>query len=365
MSDLYIADQAALADFCADLRGASWLALDTEFIREQTFYPQLCLIQVAIPGQVACIDPLALPSLAPLLDILYDPAVTKVLHAAHQDLEIFYHLRGAVPAPVFDTQLAALVLGCGNQIGYSTLVQRLLGVELNKAHTRADWRRRPLAPEWLAYARDDVRYLPELYRRQRAALAERGWLEALAEDLQAICHPNRYRLQPSEAWRRVREHHRLSGAQRAVLRALAAWREEQADTHDRPRRWILDDAALIELARRMPKTPEELRYIRGLPPTTLQRQGEALLERIAAGRAEPPEHWPARPRWPHLAPEQAGRVNELLTLIAGRANQYGIPPQTLADRHDVEQWLAGEDSPLRHGWRAAVVGELSERPAAG
>ena len=160
MNDLlYIVDQPALNDFCADLRGVSWLALDTEFIREQTYYPQLCLIQIASADRVACIDPLALPSLDPLLDLLYDPAITKVLHAAQQDLEIFYHLRGAVPTPVFDTQLAALVLGHGSQIGYAALVQQLLGVELDKTHTRANWRHRPLAPEWLAYAAADVGYL--------------------------------------------------------------------------------------------------------------------------------------------------------------------------------------------------------------
>ncbi len=300
MSDLlYIVDQAALTDFCTRLRGAVWLALDTEFIRERTYYPQLCLIQVASADEIACIDPLALPSLDPLLDLLYDPAVTKVLHAAHQDLELFFHLRGAAPAPVFDTQLAASALGSGNQIGYAALVRQLIGVELDKTHTRADWRRRPLAPEWLAYAADDVRYLPELYQRQRAALEARGWPDALAEDFRAICHPDRYRLQPDDAWRRIWEHNRLGGPQRAVLRALAAWREEQASAHDRPRRWILSDATLLELARRMPGDAEQLQRIRGLPAVTVQRHGADLLERIAAARAEPPEQWPprsARPR---------------------------------------------------------------------
>ncbi|MCK7501230.1 MAG: HRDC domain-containing protein [Comamonadaceae bacterium] len=313
---------------------------------------------------MACIDPLALPSLDPLLDILYDPAITKVLHAAHQDLEIFFHLRGAVPAPVFDTQLAAMVLGCGNQTGYAALVQQILGVELDKAHTRADWRRRPLALEWLAYAADDVRYLRELYPRQLAALQERGWLEPLAEDFQMLTDPDRYRPQPQEAWRRVREHNRLGGVQRTVLRALAAWREERASTHDRPRRWILDDAALLELARRMPKDAEQLQRIRGLPAATRQRYGEALLARIAAARAEPPEQWPIRPRRLRPAREQSARVDDLLDLIATRANEHGIPPQGIADRRDVENLLVDEDSPLRHGWRAAVVGrELQARLA--
>lgn len=358
MSDLlYIVDQPALNDFCAGLRGVSWLALDTEFIREQTYYPQLCLIQIASADRVACIDPLALPSLDPLLDLLYDPAITKVLHAAQQDLEIFYHLRGAVPTPVFDTQLAALVLGYGSQIGYAALVQQLLGVELDKTHTRANWRHRPLAPEWLAYAAADVRYLRELYPRQQAALAARGWLDALAEDFAALAVPDRYRLQPWEAWRRIREHNRLRGVQRAVLRTLAAWREERASTHDRPRRWILDDAALLELARRMPKTPDELSRIRGLPATTVQRQGETLLARIATARAEPPEQWPVRTARSHVSPEQAAKVDEMLRLIAARADHNRIPSQCLADRWDVEKLLLGEDSLLLHGWRAAVVGQ--------
>jgi len=367
MSDfLYIVDQPTLTNFCTSLRGVGWLALDTEFIREQTFYPQLCLIQIATPDRIACIDPLALPSLDPLLDLLYDPATTKVLHAAHQDLELFYHPRGAAPAPVFDTQLAALALGQGHQLSYAALVQQLLGVELDKAHTRADWRRRPLAPEWLAYAADDVRYLRELYPRQLAALQERGWLEALAEDFQAMCHPDRYRLQPSEAWRRVREHHRLGGAQRAVLRALAAWREERASAHDRPRRWILGDAVLLELARRMPGDMEQLQRIRGLPAATPQRHGAVLLERITAARAEPPEQWPNRSLRPRLTPDQMARVDEWLALIAVRAREYGIPPQACADRRDVENLLAGIESPLRQGWRAALIGrELQARLADG
>ncbi|HRX70608.1 MAG: ribonuclease D [Candidatus Competibacteraceae bacterium] len=358
MSDLlYIVDQPALIEFCAGLNGASWLALDTEFIREQTFYPQLCLIQIASADYLACIDPIALPSLEPLLTVLCNPAITKILHAAYQDLEIFHHLHGEVPAPVFDTQLAALVLGYGNQVGYANLVEQMLGVTLDKEHTRADWRRRPLPPEWLAYAIDDVRYLPELYRRQQAMLAERGWQMALNEDFMALTDPARYRSDPREAWRRVRDHQRLRGVQRAVLRALAAWREEQANRHDRPRRWILSDAILLNLAQRMPGNLEDLARIPGLPSSTLRQHGAAFLEYIAAARAEPPEQWPApQPRRLRLTAKQAARVDDLLQWIADRASECSIPPQALANRRDVEQWLTGLDSPLRHGWRAAVLG---------
>ena len=363
---LYIVDQSALTDFCARLRGTPWLALDTEFIREQTYYPQLCLIQVAGADQVACIDPLALPSLDPLLELLYDPTIVKILHAAQQDLEIFYHLYGKVPAPIFDTQLAALVLGLGHQIGYAALVQELLGVELAKNHTRANWLHRPLAPEWLAYAADDVHYLGELYQRQRTVLMARGWLDALAQDFAKLATAERYRPQPYDAWRRVREHNRLRGVQRAVLRALAAWREERAISHDRPRRWILDDMVLLELARRMPKTLLQLSHIRGLPTAIVQRQGEALLAQIAAARTEPPEQWPTRISRPHLSSEQTMVVDKRLMLIADHADHYHIPAQNIADRWDVEKLLLDEDSPLRHGWRAAMLGpELLAQLASG
>ncbi|HRY18029.1 MAG TPA: ribonuclease D [Candidatus Competibacteraceae bacterium] len=359
----YIVDQPALVEFCAGLSNTPWLALDTEFIREQTFYPQLCLIQIASANGLACIDPLALPSLEPLLDVLYNPAVIKILHAAYQDLEIFYHLRGAVPVPVFDTQLAALVLGYGNQVGYASLVQQMLNVELHKEHTRADWRYRPLAPEWLAYAIDDVRYLPELYQRQQATLAERGWLAALSEDFAALTNPDRYQPHPQEAWRRVRGHQRLRGVQQAVLRALAAWREEQASRHDRPRRWILSDAVLLNMAQRMPNNIEDLARIHGLPSTTLRRHGEALLKQIMAARTEPAGQWPTvQPHRLRLTAKQAARVDELLNRITARANQYGIPPQALATQRDVEQWLTRQDSPFSHGWRAAVLGPDWEQP---
>ena len=287
---LYIIDQPALVEFCSGLRGAAWLALDTEFIREQTYYPQLCLIQIASTDQIACIDPLALPSLEPLLAILYDLTVTKVLHAAYQDLEVFYNLCGAVPTPIFDTQLAAAALGYGNQVGYASLAQQMLDVELAKIHTRVNWRQRPLAPEWLAYAADDVRHLRDIYQQQLTMLTARGELEGLAESFAALADPARYQPQPQEAWRRIRDHQRLRGGpQQAALQALAAWREEQAIRDDRPRRWILHDGPLLDMARYLPTDLESLAQIHRLPPATLRRHGRTLLTLIAAARAETPE----------------------------------------------------------------------------
>lgn len=291
----YIDTPEALAALGAALAGSPWIALDTEFVRERTYYPQLALIQVADHRRVTCIDPLALESLEPLLAVLYDPEVTKVLHSARQDLEIFFHLRQAPPCPVFDTQRAAALLGQGEHIGYADLVKQLLGVELDKSQTRTDWHRRPLDPAQLAYAADDVRYLREVYQHQRAALEAAGLLERLAADCASLCDPRHYCLRPEDAWRRVKGHRQLRGVQLAVLRALAAWREEQAVATDRPRRWIVGDDVLLTLARRLPEDRPRLRAVPGLAAATLKRYGDTLLELIAAARREPAEDWPRLP----------------------------------------------------------------------
>ncbi len=357
MTALYIAQPQALTDFCARLRSSSWIALDTEFIREKTYYPQLCLIQVATDELLACIDPLALTDLGPLLEVLYDPAITKVLHAVHQDLEIFFYLRGAVPSPVFDTQLAATLLGQGEQVSYAALVKALLDVELDKSQTRTDWSRRPLDTAQLDYAADDVRYLCEVYRQQYAELTSRQRLDWLAEDFKALCDPGHYALQPEQLWRRVKGHQQLRGVQLAVLRALSSWREEQAMTANRPRRWIVGDEVLLELARQLPKDLERLQRIRGLEPNLLRRHGRTLLNLIARACTEPAEQWPHLPSLRRLRQTQEALVDTLSAVVRLRGDQQGVSPQTLASRHDLERLLTGDtEVPLLHGWRAVLVG---------
>ncbi len=357
MNVLYIDRPAALAECCARLRNATWLALDTEFIREKTYYPQLCLIQVATEEEIACIDPLALPELDPLLDLLYDPAITKVFHAAYQDLEIFFHLRGAVPAPVFDTQLAATVLGYGEQIGYAALVKAVLGVELDKSQTRTDWSRRPLDGAQLAYAADDVRYLCQVYRRQHAELGRLQRLDWLTEDFCALSDPRQYAMPAEDLWQRIRGHQQLRGVQLAVLRALSGWREERAIAADRPRRWIAGDEVLLELARHQPKNLEGMQRIRGLESGLLRRHGQTLLNLIARTLNEPAELWPRLPASRRLSQTQEALVDAMLAVVRLRGAQQGVSPQTLAGRQELERLLGGEeDVPLLHGWRAAVAG---------
>ncbi|MDE2089680.1 MAG: ribonuclease D, partial [Gammaproteobacteria bacterium] len=292
--DLYIDTPQRLAALCRRLEGRPWLALDTEFLRDKSYRPRLCLLQVAVEDAIACVDPLALDDLTPLLDLLYDPSIVKVLHSAYQDLEIFYYLRGAPPRPVFDTQIAALLAGHGDQIGYASLVQALLGVKLDKAHTRTDWSRRPLHPEQLQYAADDVRYLGPLYLRLRDELEHRGRLAWLQEDFTALTDPATYANPPETAWRRIRGAERLTDAQFAVLAALAAWREQTAQRNDRPRQWILSDDCLLELARHRPASLEKLAGIRDLKPGALDKYGADLLELIRAARHAPAAARPER-----------------------------------------------------------------------
>lgn len=358
MTALYIDTPAQLAELCEQLRQHDWLTLDTEFLREKTYRPRLCLLQVANPDVIACIDPLAVEDLSPLFDILYDPTVTKVLHAAHQDLEIFFDLRGTVPTPVFDTQIAATLLGHGEQIGYGNLVKAELGISLEKAHARADWCHRPLDAAQLDYAADDVRHLREVYLRQKAHLTELGREQWLQADFDDLVDPARYRNPPDEAWQRVKGSNRLKGAQLAVLQALAAWREEQAQQSNRPRRWILKDEILLDMAKLTPSSLDKLRRIRGLEDTTVNRHGEALLKLVSEAKKRPKDQWPSPKTGPRLPPEQEPIVDMLMALLRELCQRQHISPSAVAGRRDLELLLLGkQDIPLKHGWRAAIAGE--------
>ncbi|MDX9741694.1 MAG: ribonuclease D [Gammaproteobacteria bacterium] len=355
----YIDTPEGLDDLCSALKGQPWIALDTEFMREDTYYPRLCLLQLAAPGTIACVDPLALTQaqLDPLLDILYESSVTKIFHACHQDMEIFHLLRNELPSPVFDTQIAAPLLGYPVQASYARLVEEVLGTKLEKAHTRTDWSRRPLSSEQLDYAADDVRFLGPLYLDLRRRLEERGMLAWLEEDFTATTGPTRYRSDPQSAWLRVRGTQRMSGQQLAVLRELAAWRESAAQRANRPRGWLLRDDALIEIASRMPAGIEELQEIRGLSRQMLNRHGEALLTAIAAGRKASPAPTP-RGRPAPLDEAEERLYTGMSQATARRAAELGIDAATLASRGDLVDLIRGnEPCRLLSGWKRAAIGE--------
>lgn len=357
MTALYIDTPEQLAALCEQLRRHDWLTLDTEFLREKTYRSRLCLLQVANPDVIACVDPLAV-DLSPLLDVLYDPSITKVLHAAHQDLEIFHDIRGAVPTPIFDTQIAATLLGQGEQIGYGNLVKAVLDIDLDKAHARADWCQRPLDAAQLDYAADDVRHLREVYLKQKQQLEEMGRSEWLQSDFDEMSDPARYSNPPQDAWQRLKGSNRLKGVQLAVLQALAGWREEQAQQSDRPRRWIVKDEVLLDMAKLMPPSIDKLRRIRGLEDGTVQRHGETLLKLIAAARSLPKEEWPAAKSGKRLSPQKEPLVDLMMALLRERCQQQNISPGAVGGRRELELLLLGErDIPLLHGWRAAIAGQ--------
>lgn len=235
----FVDTQAALSEFLPRWKAAPFLALDTEFIREQTYFPQLCLIQVGDGQDAVCVDPLAGLDLQPLLAVLNAPGSERVFHAAGQDLEIFVRLAGRSPEPLFDTQVAAGLLGYGEQVGYAGLIDKLIGVKLDKSLSRTDWARRPLTAPEIAYAADDVRHLADVYPRLLRELEERGRLAWLREDCAAMADPARYRISPETEWKRLKGLVRMDAKAQHVAAKLAAWREVLAEQRDRPRRWIL------------------------------------------------------------------------------------------------------------------------------
>ncbi len=361
MSDSKAADFIDSADqlkrFCTGIADAAWLAIDTEFIREKTYYPQWCLLQVAAPdGQIACIDTLAITDLSPIMDLLFDPAITVILHAASQDMELFYHHSGQLPAPLFDTQIAASLAGHGDQVGYGNLVQAVLGITLDKGHARCDWSRRPLATEELSYAADDVRHLGALYNQLCSDLEQRDRLHWLDAEFASYTDPARYAPNPAQAWRRLRGLARLKPRQQQLAAQLALWRENEAMRANRPRKWILGDETLLDIARRAPSNLADLGKLRDFSSARVDRHGETILNllRKAGELSDEPLITRKRPLTPELEPA----VDLLMAVLRNQALQNELSVAALGKRADLEAMLAGQrDLPLLSGWRRAAAGE--------
>jgi ribonuclease D len=345
----------ALADVCARLAAAPRIGLDTEFLRERTYHARLCLVQLAAPAEAVCVDPLALGELAPLAALLADPGTVKVMHASRQDLEVLFPLAG-LTRPVFDTQLAAALAGFPAQVGYAELARRLLQRELPKSHTRTDWSRRPLSPEQIEYALDDVRYLLPIAAELEEQLARLGRLAWLAEELADLGDTRGFVTAPEEAWLRVRGLRGLDPGRERLARALGAWRERRALEHDRPRGWILEDGALREIVLRVPRTAPQLAAIAELPAGVLKHSGAELLACVAAaGVADPAPPAPARPQ---SDPERNALVRKLGGISRGVAAELGVVPEVLATRRELELLADGRrDGGVLRGWRRAVLGE--------
>ncbi len=352
-----IEDAAALKARVAAWPPGAPLALDTEFVRERTYFPLLCLVQVATADDVALVDVLAIPDGGALSASLADRGRTKLIHAARQDIEALLPLTGGPLGPVFDTQQAAALLGFSAQIGYADLVQQLLGVALAKGHARTDWARRPLSAEQLAYAADDVRYLPalaeELERRLEAA-GRRDWMAEEAAELDDV---SLYRVEPADAWKRLKGLERLDAAAFRAAQRLAAWREARAIDRDLPRGWILPDAAIHELAQRRPQGRDELAHIESVPRGTVSRAGGDLIALINAPENDEltarTETESGRP-----GPAEVRQLKNLQEKLQGIAAELGIQPEVLATRRELAALVRGaRELPVLTGWRRTVIGE--------
>jgi ribonuclease D len=352
----HIADTAdAVTDLAARLAAQVAIGLDTEFMRERTYRAELCLLQVSADDDAVCVDPLAVSDLGALAAPLIAAGVVKVMHASRQDLEVLLPVIGLV-RPVFDTQIAAALAGFAAQVGYAELVRRLLGVDLAKAHTRTDWSRRPLSPEQIEYALDDVRHLIPLKLALEESLDKLGRLPWLAEELTALEDAGSLATDPQEAWRRLKGLRGLDPGRERLARGLAAWRERRAMERNRPRGWIIDDAALREVIVRVPRTVKALEAIAEMPAGVVRHCGAELLACVAA--AEIPDPAPALDMRQRPDPIRSALVKKLAAVNQAVAAELGITPEVLATRRDLEQ-LADrrDDIPALRGWRRAVIGE--------
>jgi len=354
-----VASSNDLAALCDRLRAEPFITIDTEFMRERTYWPELCVVQLAGTSEVAIVDALAEGiDLAPLGALLADPAVIKVFHAARQDIEIFVLRFGAVPVPMFDTQVAAMVAGFGDQTGYDTLVAALAGGQIDKAHRFSDWAARPLSPAQLTYAAADVTYLRTVYEKLRDRLAAEGRLEWVAAEMAILTDPTTYRVDPEDAWLRLRprsNNRRYLG----MVRALAAWREREAQRVNIPRQRLLRDESLLEIAASVPSTPEELARARNVSRGFAEgRSGTALLSAIAEAKSLPDETLPPASRGNRDAPRSSPALVALLKVLLGaKCEEHDVAPRLVASAEDLDRIALGEnDVDTLRGWRRDLFG---------
>lgn len=361
----YIDTAEALVSLCTALRTRPYIAIDTEFLRERTYRPELCLVQVKHEELLACIDTIAIDDLSALSELLLDESVVKVFHAASQDLEIFYLLTKKVPTPLFDTQIAAPLLGYNEQIGYGNLVNEHLGIELAKTHTRADWTRRPLPDKQIDYALDDVIYLEKLYVDMHAQLTQQKRLAWLEPEFAEQSKVEKYDQPAGERWKKIRNIQRYKGPALSVIQQLAKWREIKAREINQPRNWLIKDELIVTLAQQLPDSPEELGHIRSLERKTREKFGQEILEIIALAREQEPEPLPALKRKQKLNSKNLARAQLLTAWVCHRAAELGIAPSLLAPQKLLEKMVTGEGRDALHGWRDPLLGDDLELLLAG
>ncbi len=339
-------------------QSASFLAVDTEFMREKTYYPQLCLIQISDGKEAVCIDPLARDiKLDALWDLMRNKSIVKVFHAAHQDLEIFLNLMGDLPNPVYDTQIAAMVMGQGDQVGYDKLVKAVLDYDIDKTSRFTDWSKRPLSDQQIAYALDDVIYLAHLYPIIIKQLNKQGRGDWLADELDRLACPNTYQTTPEEAWRRIKLRNMKAPAMLRLMH-LAAWREREAQTRNLPRNRIVRDETLIDLAGSNPEKRNAFSKIRNFPGGNNGKLIDPILKVLSEAAAASLEDLPQPDKRKRLQKPPTAIMELLRVLLKHVTDHHGIAPRLIASADDLEALALDDNAPIRalDGWRLDIFG---------
>lgn len=350
MSEGLIDSADQLDEVCEQIDQATHVALDTEFIRQRTYRPQLCLIQIAVGEQIHCVDPLAFEDLSELMRRLNN--VEIVIHSARQDIEAIYQTTGILPSPVFDTQIAAGLTGLGDQVSYSALVHELLDVELGKGETRTNWAQRPLTAAQKRYAEDDVRYLLQLYAPLRERLEQQQRTQWLLDECMALADPSLYQHDPETAWSRVKGTRGLTREQRRGMKRLAAWREQQAWDKDKPRKWIMSDEDLIALAGSDAASSEAIAELFEPKQRYLRQASDELFDALTRSQNDPMD-----PPFTGNDPDEVKLIKTGMSMVRSAASKSGISPSLLGTRKDVIKVIRGESSPLLETWRNELIGQ--------
>jgi ribonuclease D len=354
---------AALADACKELAKSDFITIDTEFLRETTFWPELCLVQMASPTLEVLVDPMAKDiDLSPLFELMANPDVVKVFHAARQDIEIIHHLGGLIPHPIFDTQVAAMVCGFGDSISYDQLVQKIKSVQIDKSSRFTDWSRRPLSEKQLDYALADVTHLRDVYLALKAKLEREGRSLWLTEEMNILESRDTYELHPDDAWLRLKSRLRKP-TELSILKFVAAWREREARSRNVPRSRVLKDDAIFEIAQQQPKDSEALSRLRTIPKGwERSSSGTAIIETVNAALALPKTEMPQAPRHSH-SPEGSGAAVELLkVLLKLTADKHGVAAKIIANSDDLDRIASeGEKAQVAalSGWRKELFGDVA------
>jgi ribonuclease D len=354
-----ITSNQKLAEACARLANHPFVTVDTEFLRETTYYPKLCVMQIASTDEAVVVDALSSGiDLTPVFDLMANEAVLKVFHAARQDIEIIWNLAKIIPHPVFDTQIAAMVLGYGDSISYDQLVQRITGDSLDKSHRFTDWTRRPLSAEQITYAISDVTHLRDVYLALAADLEKRGRIEWVFEEMELLTSPETYRADPDSAWQRLKTRVRKP-RELAVLMEVAAWREREAQSRDVPRGRVLKDDAIGDIATHAPTTAERLAGLRSLPRGfERSKWGQDILDAVKRGLDADHKGLPRIER-SRSAPNGAATVELLKVLLRMTAERHSVAAKVIATVDDLERIAADDeaDVPAMKGWRRELFGD--------